>query len=88
MEGGLSRAQLETGPSGVRACCLCGGGSASADVDGCVKADMRGSGPHDRVCELEKRSRSLESSIAQWAAPNLRAGRFSRLAGALSSPGR
>ena len=29
-----------------------GGGSAAAVVDVCVTADMRGSGPHDRVCEM------------------------------------
>jgi hypothetical protein len=29
-----------------------GGESAPAVVDACVTADMRGSGPHDRVCEV------------------------------------
>jgi hypothetical protein len=42
-----------------------GGESARQLVDALVAADMRGSGPHDRVCDRE-RSRSLGSSVARW----------------------
>jgi hypothetical protein len=59
--------------------CFVGGGSARLIVDAVVAADMRGSGPHDRVCDRE-RSRLLESSIAQSAARGCVAGRSSRLA--------
>ena len=50
MECGLSSAHVlrarVCGPS------CCGGESAPAVVDACVTADMRGSGPHDRVCDV------------------------------------
>jgi hypothetical protein len=68
-----------------------GGGSAPAVVDVCVATHMRGLVPHDRVCEIEERCRSLASSMAADKGL-LRA--FSRVAprvvfaGALSSPSR
>ena len=66
-----------------------GGESASAVVDVCVATHMRGSVPHDRVCEIEERCRSLASSMATRAAPSVLSGRSSRrCAGALSSPSR
>ncbi len=66
---------------------LVGGESARQLVDAVVAADMRGSGPHDRVCDREQ-GRRLGSSVA-WrllvavsrVAPRV-------FAGALSSPSR
>jgi len=62
-----------------------GGESARQLVDALVAADMRGSRPHDRVCDREQ-SRPLESSIARWllvAVPRVAPRVY---AGALSSP--
>ena len=43
---------------------LSAGGAQRLIVDACVAADMRGSGPHDLVCELRSGGRALESSVA------------------------
>ena len=54
-----------------------------------VTADMRGSGPHDRVCELRSGAALEGRASPGWAARSCTAGRSSRrCAGALSSPGR